>query len=220
MSIETLNLRPELYQYLLDVSIRENQILKDLRDETHKLTSYVMQIAPDAGQLMSLLVELINAKKTLDIGTFTGYSALVVALALPTDGIVHTCDIDPKNTKTAQYYWQKAGVSGKIKLHLAKASDTLQQFIDQGESETFDFAFIDADKNSYDDYYEKSLQLVRKGGLIAIDNVLWNGAVIDPDVNDNQTKAIRSLNKKLLNDDRITLSMLSIADGLTLAKKC
>lgn len=219
MSSKLLNLTPLLHQYLLNMSLRENPILKELRDETHKLTNFNMQIAPEQGQFMALLVELIGAKKTLEVGTFTGYSALVIALALPQDGEVNTCDVDAKSVKIAQHYWQNAGVANKIKLYLGKASDTLQQFIDQGQSGTFDFAFIDADKNNYDDYYEKSLVLVRSGGLIAIDNVLWSGAVADSNINDNQTRSLRALNEKLLNDDRITLSMLPIADGLSLARR-
>lgn len=219
MSSKLINLTPELHQYLLTTSLREHPILKELRDETHQLAEFNMQIAPEQGQFMALLVELMGAKKTLEVGTFTGYSALVVALALPQDGEVNTCDVDAKTSKIAQRYWQKAGIANKIKLHLGKASDTLQQFIDEGQSGPYDFAFIDADKNNYDDYYEKSLKLVRSGGLIAIDNVLWSGAVADANINDNQTKALRALNEKLLHDDRITLSMLTIADGLSLARK-
>lgn len=219
MSAQTLNLTPALYDYLLKVSLRESPVLKELRDETHKLPGFNMQIAPEQGQFMALLVKLLQAKKTLDIGTFTGYSALVVALALPPSGEVHTCDIDDRMTHIAQQFWHKAKVDHKIQLHLGSASDTLQQFIDQGQQGTFDFIFIDADKNNYQDYYEKGLQLLRTGGLIAIDNVLWDGAVVDPTINDKQTQSIRALNEKIFHDKRITLSLLPIADGLTLAQK-
>lgn len=219
MSYQTINLSPQLYDYLLNVSLRENKILKRLREETHHLSGFDMQISPEQGQFMALLIQLLQARKTLDIGTFTGYSALVVALALPEEGEVHSFDINTETSTIAQRFWQDAGMVHKIKFHLGKASDTLSQFINQGAANTFDFAFIDADKNNYDDYYEKSLKLVRPGGLIAIDNVLWSGAVIDPNDNDKQTKSIRALNEKLLNDTRISLSMLPIGDGLTLARK-
>lgn len=219
MANQTLNLTPELLQYLLNVSLRENKVLAELREETQRLPSRNMQIAPEQGQFMALLIELMQAKKILEIGTYTGYSALTLALALPENGEVHTCDVDKESTKIAQQYWQKAGVTKKITLHLAKASETLQKLIDDGQSQTFDFVFIDADKNNYDDYYEKSLILLRPGGLIAIDNVLWGGDVANPQIIDKTTNSLRSLNKKLLDDKRITLSLVPIADGLSLARK-
>jgi predicted O-methyltransferase YrrM len=176
-----------------------------------------MQIAPEQGQLMAFLVQLIGARKTLEIGVFTGYSSLVVALALPEDGKVVACDTSQEFTAIARHYWQKAGVTNKIDLHLAPAIETLDQLLSSGQANTFDFAFIDADKSNYDNYYERALQLVRPGGLIAIDNVLWSGSVADPEVQDTRTKAIRALNQKLHQDERITLSLIPIADGLTLA---
>ena len=180
MSFQTLNLTPQLYDYLQKVSLRESSVLKKLREKTAQLPTYKMQISPEQGQLMALLVELLNAKKTLEIGTYTGYSALVVALALPQDGKVVACDISEEWTNIAKQFWHEATVQNKIQLCLAPALDTLQQLLDEGEAETFDFAFIDADKANYDAYYENSLQLLRRGGLIAIDNVLWSGAVADP----------------------------------------
>ena len=219
MSSDTLNLTSSLYDYLRNNSLREPSVLKKLRDETHHLSSYKMQISPEQGQLMALLVEILGAKKTLDIGTYTGYSALIVAQALPADGKVIACDINVEWTAIAKRFWQEAGLAHKIDLRLAPALETLQALLDSGEAETFDFAFIDADKNNYDHYYEKSLMLLRRGGLAAIDNVLWGGSVADPDIHDLATESIRALNAKLLNDKRISLSMIPIGDGLTLACK-
>jgi predicted O-methyltransferase YrrM len=219
MNNKTLGLDKSLYDYLLSVSLREPEILTQLRQETAQQPMAVMQVAPDQGQFLALLVKLIGAKKTLDIGVFTGYSSLVVALALPADGKVVACDVDEEYTAIARRYWQKAGVADKISLHIAPALETLENLIAAGEAETFDFAFIDADKSNYDNYYELALQLVRPGGLIAIDNVLWSGRVADPQEQDNRTNKIRAFNQKLHQDQRVTLSMLAIADGLTLAMK-
>jgi predicted O-methyltransferase YrrM len=219
MSTKTINLTKELYDYLLQVSLREHPILKRLREKTHELKEYVMQISPEQGQLMALLVELIGAKKTLDIGTFTGYSALVVALALPAKGKVITCDINETSTNIAKSFWRDAQVEDKIDLYLAPAMDTLQKLLDQGEAETFDFIFIDADKNNYMNYYEIGLKLLRPGGLIAVDNVLWGGAVIDADNQENNTNAIRIFNERIHQDERVSLSLIPIGDGLTLARK-
>ncbi|MBE9006201.1 class I SAM-dependent methyltransferase [Fortiea sp. LEGE XX443] len=219
MTTQTLGLEPNLYEYLLSVSVREAEILTQLRQETAQYPMGRMQIAPEQGQFMALLVQLIGAKKTLEIGVFTGYSALVVALALPKIGKVVACDISEEFTAIARRYWQQAGVAEKIDLHIAPAMQTLDRLLADGEAETFDFAFIDADKSSYDDYYERSLQLVRSGGLIAIDNVLWSGRVADTQIQDNRTKKIRAFNQKLHQDSRVTLSLIPIADGLTLARK-
>lgn len=219
MSIKTLNLNEKLYQYMQAITLREHPVLKALRDETSKLNNYFMQISPEQGQFMALLMHLLNARKTLDIGTFTGYSALAVALALPPEGKVIACDVNEEWTNTAKRFWQQAGVNNKIDLFLAPAGKTLQKFIDAGQSATFDFAFIDADKTNYDDYYEKSLQLIRPGGLIAIDNVFRNGDVADITCTDPQTISIRTLNAKLHNDKRIFLSVIPISDGVTLAYK-
>lgn len=219
MSDFTINLTPQLYDYLQKISLRENTVLQELRKQTHKMSMGQMQISPEQGQFMSLLIELMQAQKTLDIGTFTGYSALCVALALPEHGQVIACDINGEWTQIAQRFWQKAGMSHKIELRLAPALETLQDLLaTQGEN-TFDFAFIDADKLNYPAYYEKSLRLVRPGGLIAIDNVLWGGAVADPSIQDPATQVLRELNAALLIDARVTLSLIPIGDGLTLLRK-
>jgi predicted O-methyltransferase YrrM len=219
MSNQTLGLDDRLYAYLQSISVQEPPILTELRHETARHPMGMMQIAPEQGQFMALLVQLIGARKTLEVGVFTGYSALVVALALPPDGTVVACDVSSDYTAIARRYWEKAGVAGKIDLHIAPALETLDRLLAAGQADTFDFAFIDADKSNYDAYYEKALQLVRPGGLIAIDNVLWSGAVADPAVTDNRTQKIRDLNQKLYQDSRISLSVVPIADGLTLALK-
>lgn len=219
MGKQTLGLEQHIYDYLHSVSLREPEILQQLRHETDQQPLSQMQISPEQGQFMALLVQLMGAKKTLEVGVFTGYSSLIVALALPPSGKVVACDVSEEYTAIARRYWQLAGVADKIDLHIASAMDTLDRLLADGEAETFDFAFIDADKSSYDGYYERALQLVRPGGLIAIDNVLWSGRVADPKVQDNRTKTIRALNQKLHQDSRITLSLVPIADGLTLALK-
>ncbi len=219
MGKKNIGLADEVYQYLLSVSVKEPDILKKLREETAKQPMARMQISPDQGQLMSLLVQLLGAKKTLEIGVFTGYSSLVVALALPADGKVVACDIDEEYTAIARRYWQAAGVTNKIDLRLAPALETLEHLIAAGETGSFDFAFIDADKRNYPHYYEKALELIRPGGLIAIDNVLWSGRVANPEDTDKRTVAIREFNQKLYQDSRVKISMLPVADGLTLAWK-
>lgn len=215
----TIGLDNPLYNYLLSVSLRESAILQQLRAETSRLPAAMMQIAPEQGQFMALLVQLIGAKKTLEVGVFTGYSSLAVALALPGDGKVIACDISEEYTAVARRYWNLAGVSERVDLRLAPALETLDQLLAEGEAETFDFAFIDADKENYEGYYERALQLIRHGGLIAIDNVLWGGRVTDDRIQDDSTRAIRAFNTKLHLDERVTLSLVPIADGLTLALK-
>ena len=207
------------YQYLLSVSSRESNILERLRQETAALPNASMQISPDQGQFMGLLVRLMGAKKTLEIGVFTGYSSLSVALALPDDGKIVACDVSEEWTGIARRYWKEADVEQKISLRIAPAIQTLDSLIAAGQSGTFDFAFIDADKSNYDGYYERILTLLRSGGLVAIDNVLWSGRVADPANQEEDTIAIRALNAKLHRDERIHLSMVPIADGLTLALK-
>ncbi len=219
MSNKTLGLDDRLHAYFLSVSGRESDILRSLREESAAHPLSRMQIAPEQGQFMALLVQLLGATKTLEIGVFTGYSSLAVALALPPQGKIVACDINEDYTAVARSYWQRAGVADKIDLRIAPALETLDRLIEAGEAGTFDFAFIDADKQNYDNYYERTLQLVRVGGLIAVDNVLWGGQVADPTVEDANTKAIRALNAKLVEDDRISLSVVPIADGLTLALK-
>lgn len=219
MSNQTLTLTDNLYHYLCAVSLREPDVLKHLRQETASHPMAQMQIAPEQGQLMALLVQLMGAKKTLEIGVFTGYSSLAVALALPPDGQIIACDVSEEYTAIAQQYWQQADVAHKIDLRVAPAIETLDGLLADGAHESFDFAFIDADKSNYDNYYERSLQLIRSGGLIAIDNVLWSGRVADPKTQDNRTRKIQAFNQKLHDDSRITLSLVPIADGLTLALK-
>jgi predicted O-methyltransferase YrrM len=217
--VKNSGLDSRVYNYLLSVSVKEAEILTQLREETNQHPMSIMQISPDQGQFMGLLVRLLGAKKTLDIGVFTGYSSLVVALALPPDGKVIACDIDAESTAIARRYWSKAGVTDKIDLRLAPALETLDNLIAAGEAGSFDFAFIDADKRNYPNYYERALELLRPGGIIAIDNVLWFGRVADPEDTDKRTIAIREFNQKLYQDRRVQISMLPIADGLTLAMK-
>ena len=219
MPKQSIGLDNQLYNYLLSVSLREPEILGRLRQETANHPRSGMQISPEQGQFMSLLVQLIAAKKTLEVGVFTGYSSLSIALALPADGQIIACDVSEEFTAIARRYWQEAGVADKIDLRLAPALQTLDELLAAGQAETFDFAFIDADKENSDGYYERSLQLVRPGGLIAIDNVLWSGQVADEQNQDESTQAIRALNEKLHHDERISLSLVPIADGLTLAIK-
>ena len=219
MSRRTEKLTDELYEYLLSISLREPDLLRRLRDETGKLEDGRMQISPDQGQFMALLVELLGARNVLELGAFTGYSALVMALALPDDGRVLTCDINRERTEVAQKYWDESGVGHKINLHIGPASETLEMLLVNGQAEDFDFAFIDADKASLDLYYELCLKLVRPGGLIAVDNTLWHGKVIDPQVTDQDTEAIRAINAKLRVDQRVSLSVVPIGDGLALARK-
>jgi caffeoyl-CoA O-methyltransferase len=219
MSKRSLNLTDQLYQYLLDVSLKETSVQTTLRAVTHGMQWSQMQIAPEQGQFMAFLVKLIGARKCLEVGVFTGYSALSVAQALPADGKIIACDINQEWTDMARQYWRAAGVENKIDLRIAPAVETLQQLIDQGEQCSFDFAFIDADKTGYDTYYEMSLRLLRSGGVIALDNTLWGGDVADIHVQDEDTRAIRALNKKLLHDRRVDMTMLPVADGLTLVRK-
>jgi predicted O-methyltransferase YrrM len=208
-----------LYEYILSASLREPEILQKLRQETASHPMSQMQIAPDQGQFMALLVQLMQAKKVLEVGVFTGYSSLAVALALPPDGKLIACDVSEEYTAIARRYWEMAGVADKIHLHIAPALETLDQLLANGEANTFDFAFIDADKSNYPGYYDRALQLVRPGGLIAVDNVLWSGRVADPQEKDNRTEAMRAFNQKLHQDERILPCLLPIADGLTLALK-
>jgi predicted O-methyltransferase YrrM len=219
MSNNTLNLTPEVYDYLQKNSLREVVPLVELRKQTQSMNTGGMQISPEQGQFMQLLVKLIGAKKTLEIGVFTGYSTLSVALALPADGKIVACDINKEWTQIAARFWEMAGVKAKIDLRLAPAQETLAQLIEAGESDTFDFAFIDADKLNYLNYYEFALKLTRPGGLIMIDNVLWDGDVAKAEVNDAATKTLRELNQKIYHDERVMISMLPVGDGVTLALK-
>ncbi|AHE67375.1 class I SAM-dependent methyltransferase [Legionella oakridgensis] len=213
-----LNLTPALYEYILDVSVNEHPVLRTLREETAKMPLGVMQISPELGQFMQLLVRLIDAKKILEIGTFTGYSALTLALALPEDGHLITCDINAEWTSKAPVYWEQAKQANKIELRLAPALNTLQQLLEEGFSHSFDLIFIDADKTNYVNYYELGLQLIRPRGLIIIDNVLWGGKVIDEQETGGQTREIRRLNALLKQDDRVYTSLLPVRDGIFLVQ--
>lgn len=221
MTRRTISLTEQLYDYILSVSLREPELLQRLRHENAQYDGKMAeaQISPEQGQFMALLVKLIGAKRTLEVGVFTGYSSLWVALALPEDGQVIACDISGEWTAVARRYWREAEVAHKIDLHLAPAVETLGDLIERGESGSFDFAFIDADKTSYDDYYEFCLRLVRPGGLIAIDNVLIDGLVVDEQCQHEIVEAIRALNRKLHTDARVDISLVPIGDGLTLVRK-
>ena len=219
MSTATIILDEKLREYLLNVSVKESEILRELREETAQMEYSAMQISPEQGAFMSFLVELSQAKRTLEIGVFTGYSALVVAMALSEDGIVTACDVSEEWANVGMKYWKKAQVEDKIDLRIAPALKTLDQLLSEGKQGTYDFAFIDADKMEYQGYFDKSLELLRIGGLIAIDNVLWGGSVIDDSIQDSSTKAIREFNENLSSDPRVSISMVPIGDGLTLACK-
>ena len=218
MSNRSLILDDTLYDYLLAHSLREHPEQIALRAATRSHPRAGMQISPEQGQFMALLVGLLGARRTLEIGVFTGYSALSVALALPADGHILACDISEEYTRIGRPYWERAGVAHKIDLHLAPALATLDAELAAGAVGSYDFAFIDADKTGYAGYYERCLQLLRPGGLIAIDNVLWSGAVARP-AHDDDTRALQALNERLHRDERIDLAMLPVGDGLTLARK-
>ena len=208
-----------LYPYLFENSVREDPLLTRLREETAKDEMARMQIAPEQGQFMALILKLMNAKRVIEIGTFTGYSSLVMAAALPDDGHIVCCDIDEHWTAIAKRYWQEAGLQHKLDLRLAPALETLTSLLESDGAESFDAAFLDADKANYDTYYERCLELIKPGGLIMLDNVLWSGRVIDDSVQDEDTVSLRAINAKLKQDERIDVSMLPLADGLTLARK-
>lgn len=219
MSTKTLELTPDLRTYFLAHSVKEHPVMEALRLATQKKRQFEMQISPEQGQFMRLLIEITGAKKTLEIGTFTGYSALAVALSLPEDGKIIACDINEEWTTMARDYWREANVSHKIDLRLAPALETCESLINNHEAGTFDFVFIDADKNNYLHYYEAALTLLRKGGLIAIDNVLWDGEVANPANQDKSTNSIRELNDFIYQDPRVSMCIVPIGDGLTLARK-
>jgi len=215
----TIQLTDTLYQYILDHSVREPAVLRELHDETATLKHAGMQIGADQGQFMALLVKLMGARRCLEIGVFTGYSSLVVALALPPDGKIVACDVSEEWTSVARRYWKKAGVDGKIDLRLGPATATLDALLAAGEAGAYDFAFIDADKGGYRDYYERCLKLVRTGGLIATDNTLWSGDVANPENQKPDTVSLREYNDMLHKDERVDVALVPIGDGLTLARK-
>lgn len=219
MSRETTGLTESLLSYIRRVGVREDDDLRRLREETASHPAARMQISPEQGQFMALLIDLIGAKKSFEVGVFTGYSAMCVAKAMGTDGRVVALDVSEEYTSIAQRHWKAAGLTGRIDLRLAPAAESLEAMVGAGDSASYDFAFIDADKTGYSTYYEYALTLVRPGGLIAIDNVLWNGAVADSSNQEEDTVAIRKINEKLAADERVTLSLVPIGDGLTLARK-
>lgn len=219
MTRHTVPLTDHLHAYLLSMSLREPDAMRRLREQTRHHPLANMQIAPEQAQFMALLVQLMGARRTLEIGVFTGYSALAVALALPPEGRVTACEVNADYAAIARGHWEAAGVAERIALHVAPALETLDRLILDGQLDRFDFAFIDADKQHYGEYYERCLRLVRPGGLIAVDNVLWNGKVADSHAHDPETNALRAFNRKLLGDARVALSMVPIGDGLTLALK-
>ncbi len=219
MSNKTLNLTDQLYDYILKSSLREPEVLRELRDTTMQLPEHNMQISPEQGQFMRLMVQLINGHKGIEVGVFTGYSALSVAMGLPEDGRLVALDISEEWTNVGQTYWAKAGVADKIDLRIGPAVDSLQKMLAAGEQGQYDFAFIDADKENYLNYYEYCLQLLRPNGLIMVDNVLWSGDVIDPSKNGPEVNAIRNLNQHIAQDQRVDIILLPISDGITLVRK-
>lgn len=220
MSNRTLVLDQRLYDYLLDTSLREPAVMRRLREETMAMPEHNMQIAPEQAQFMSLLVRLMGARRCIEVGTFTGYSSLAIALAMPEDGLLICCDTSEEYVSVARKYWKEAGVEDRIDLRLAPALETLDALLhDKNQTRDFDFIFIDADKTNYDRYFERAIDLVKPGGVVAFDNTLWDGKVADDEETDADTVAIRALNRKLLGDERVELSLVPIGDGLTLCMK-
>jgi predicted O-methyltransferase YrrM len=219
MSATTLTLTDDIREYLLAVSVREPPLLARLREETQRMPSGGMQISPEQGRFMAFLVELVGVRRYLEVGVFTGYSSLAVALAMPADGRIIACDRSEEWTSVARRYWREAGVAEKVDLRIGFALDTLDELLEGGARGTFDFVFIDADKENYLNYYERCLDLLRPGGLIAVDNVLWSGEVANPKAKDSMTVALRKFNDHVHQDERVDLVMLSVGDGVTLALK-
>ena len=219
MTNQTLNLDTALYQYLLDVSLRETPLLKRLREETAQLSMARWQIAPEQGQFMALLVQLTGARRIVEVGTFTGYSAICMAQAMPEDGRLICCDVPGDYNATAERYWREAGLSARIELRLAPALQTLAELESEGLAGSVDLLFIDADKANYPAYLEHALRLVRQGGLILFDNTLWSGRVLEESPESADTRAIQALNLALRDDSRIDLSLLPLGDGLSLCRK-
>ena len=217
--MKSIQLTESLYEYMLGASLRETDVQRRLREATAPLPGAIMQIPPEQGQFMALLAELTHAKRCVEVGVYTGYSALCVALALPKDGKLIACDTDPSNTEIAQRYWREAGVEQIIELRLGPALETLDNLVDEGGTESYDMAFIDADKTEYSDYYEILMTLLRPHGFLIADNMLWSGRVAEPSHQDHDTEALRSFATKLRDDERVSTSLLPVADGLLLAMK-
>jgi predicted O-methyltransferase YrrM len=219
MTNVSLGLPPDMQAYLVRHGVREPEILRRLRDETALLPQRDMQIAPEQGALLALLVELLGAKRCLELGTFTGYSSLVVALAMPSDGTIVCCDVSDEWTSVARRYWAEAGVADRVDLRLGPALETMDALLASGAEGTFDFAFIDASKKEYPEYHERVVRLLRSGGLAAYDNVFWDGGVIDESMQGEDTLGVRRLNERLAADERVSIAMLPVADGVTLARR-
>jgi len=219
MSTKSLGLDETLYSYLLEHGLRESDVMRRLRKETDKLEMAEMRSSAEQVNALSIILRLMGARRAIEVGVFTGYATLAFAAALPAEGRVFALDVSREWTDIGRDYWVEAGVADRIELILAPAIETLESLIRNGNSESVDFAFIDADKENYDAYYEASLTMLRPGGLIAVDNVLWSGRVVDPEAQDADTQAIRALNEKLAQDARVDLAMLPVGDGLTLARK-
>ncbi len=219
MSSSSINLTEQLHQYYLSVTLREDAVMRRCREETTPHRWGGMQVSPEQGQFMSLLVKLLDARKIIELGVFTGYSSLCMAKAMPDGGKLIACDVNKEYTDKAQEYWQAAGVADKIELRLAPALETLNALLEAGEAGSFDFIFVDAIKEEYSEYYPLNYRLLRRGGLMGIDNVLWGGSVADPDNQSAETKAIRAFNKMVHEDEHVDLSMLPVGDGLTLIRK-
>ena len=219
MTGKTIRMDDALYDYLLRVSLREPPLWAQLREETARLPMARMQIAPEQGQFMGLLTRILGVARALEVGVFTGYSSLCVADAMADHGRLIACDTNAEWTAMARRFWQAAGVAQRIDLRLAPALQTMDALLAQGDAGQFDLVFIDADKSNYDGYYERALQLLRPGGVVLVDNVLWSGQVADPKQQDEDTRAIRALNDKIHADQRVDISLLPMADGLTLARK-
>ena len=219
MSMATILIDDQLLEYLRQNAVREPEVLQELREETQQLPNARMQISSEQGQLMAMLVKLVNARKIVEVGTFTGYSSTVMDLAMPPEGRLVACDVSEEYTQIARKFWQKAGVDEQIQLILGKAKESLKQLLQADGQESFDLAFIDADKTAYTEYYEYCLKLIQPGGLILVDNVLWGGQVADSSNHDTDTEALRAFNAALSSDQRIDLCMVPIGDGLTIARK-
>lgn len=219
MSSESLNLSPSLRDYMHSVSLREPDVLRQLRTETAGNPHATMQISPEQGQFMAMLIRIMGVKRILEIGVFTGYSSTAMALALPPDGRLDACDVDEGFTAIARRYWEQAGVTHKIRLHLAPALETLVEFTSNGSRETYDLAFIDADKANYIHYYNYCIALLKPGGIVLVDNVLWGGDVANPSISDPDTEGIRKLNRRVHTDKRVEMCMLPVGDGLSIVRK-
>jgi caffeoyl-CoA O-methyltransferase len=209
----------KIQDYIQRTTLREEPLLRELREETARMPNARMQIGPEQGQFMRLLAKAIGARSYLDIGVFTGYSALSMALALPEDGQIVACDVSEEYTTVARRYWERAGVAGRIDLRLGPALDSLDRMLERGERDRFDMAFVDADKANVEGYYERALSLLRRGGLLLVDNVLWGGDVADPGIDDEDTHALRALTRKAQEDERVDLSLVPICDGILIARK-